>query len=33
MIACKNHNQQLLGQPFSEVLLVFPPGNVFNFPR
>jgi len=32
-MGCKNHNQELLGQPFSEVLLVFPPGNVCNFPR
>ena len=28
----KNHNQELDGQPFSEVSLVFPPGNVCNSP-
>ena len=32
-MGCKHHNQELLGQPFSEVLLVCPSGNVCNFPR
>jgi len=33
MMGCKHHNQELLGQSFSEVLLVLAPGNVCSFPK